>query len=375
VAGIDAGTNLGGTTIDMSHPANANGTVTTASIRWSATGTCNGSVALKVVRLNVVTGVFNVVADRGPFTVASGANKLSLTPPVDVQAGDLVATVVQQGSCGGVAATHERYGEFSLLASGDFASGRTLTSFTMNRETRPLVQLTGSDTVLAGVVPAVGALAGGFGSFFRTGMQFANPSNATSFLRVVFHPMFAAAQPSDPSRTFNVPPFTTSTHPDIVSEMGLSGQGSMDIVVTSGPPPVVTARVFNDSGDAGTSGFYEDMVAPNDFLHPGDSASFTLPGDPANFRVNAGVRTLGAAQLSVGYFDPSSGAPIGQTIFKSYVANYYEQVPLSAFINGQQAVPGGLLVIRIITGDAVVYFSTTDNRTNDTSAAILRPQT
>jgi hypothetical protein len=374
VAGIDAGLSFGATAIDMTHPANANGQVTTASIRMSANSTCSGSVKLKVVRLDVASGVFTVLADRGPFTVVAGANHLTLTPPVDVQAGDLVATVVQPGSCDSVSATHAGYGDFSLISGGDFASGRTLTGFTVNREIRPLVQLTGTDTLLAGVIPAIGALQGGFGAFFRTSVQFANPANSTSFIQVVFHAAGVSAQPNDPVRTFSLAPFTTSTHPDLISEMGLSGLGSMDVIVTSGPPPVVTARVFNDNGSAGTAGFYEDLVAPRDFMHPGDGASFTLPGDPANFRVNVGVRTLGATQLTVGYFEPSGGTPIGGTIFKSYAANYYEQVPLSSLLNGQQAIPGGLIIVRIVTGDAVVYFSTTDNRTNDTSATILRPQ-
>ena len=49
-------------------------------------------------------------------------------------------------------------------------------------------------------------------------------------------------------------------------------------------------------------------------------------------------------------------------------------MPLSSFLNDQPLLPGGVLVIRMISGDAIVYASTTDNRTNDTSATILKPQ-
>ena len=122
--------------------------------------------------------------------------------------------------------------------------------------------------------------------------------------------------------------------------MGLSGLGSMDVTTTSGPPPVVTARVYTDNGpDAGTFGFYEDLIAPGDALHGGDAASFTLPGDTANFRVNVGVRTLGAgAQISVNYYEPSGGAIQGQTQFKSYAANYFEQVGISAFVSNNNII-------------------------------------
>ncbi len=373
-AGIDVGTYAGSATIDMSHPANASGQVTTAFVRGTATSTCPGSIKLKVVRLDLGNGVFNVVADRGPFTVVPGGNRLTLSPPIDVQAGDYVATVVQPTSCVAVAAAHQRLGGFSLVSGGDFTSGRTLTSFVMNRDVRPIVQLTSSDTLLAGVIPAVGATPGGFGSFFRTSVQFANPTNTPSSIRVVFHPNLVAAQPNDPSRNFLLAPFTTQSHPDLITEMGISGIGSMDVIATDGPPPVVTARVFDDKGEAGTNGFYEDLVAPPDALRAAESATFTLPADLDHFRVNAGVRTLSSTTLTVSYYEPNGGTPVGGTLFKTYAANYFEQIPLSSFLNDQQLIAGALLVVRVVTGDAVVYFSTTDNRTNDTSATILRSQ-
>ena len=102
--------------------------------------------------------------------------------------------------------------------------------------------------------------------------------------------------------------------------------------------------------------------------------NFTLPGDTTNFRVNIGVRTLGITQFSVNYYEGNGGAQQGGTIFKSYATNYFEQVPLSSFLNDQPLLPGGVLVIRMISGDAIIYASTTDNRTNDTSATILKPQ-
>ena len=181
VAGIEANSSLGATTIDMSHPASASGQVTTAWIRWTGPTTCTTSMQLKVLRLDVVNGNFTVVGDR-PLTVSAGANKVLLGIPINVQAGDLIATVAD-GTCGAVAATRARYGDFSLVTSGDIVTGRDLTSFNLNRETRPLVQLTNSDPLLAGVIPAVGSAPGGFGSFFRTALQLTNPTGITSNVR------------------------------------------------------------------------------------------------------------------------------------------------------------------------------------------------
>ena len=85
-----------------------------------------------------------------------------------------------------------------------------------------LAQLTSDTSLLAGVIPAAGAVAGNFGSFFRTSMQLANPTASIAQGRIVFHP-FGVAGANDPFRTFSLQPFTTATHPDIVTEMGLSG--------------------------------------------------------------------------------------------------------------------------------------------------------
>src|SRR3954465_10732799 len=92
VAGVEASSSLGATTVDMTHPATASGQVTTAWIRWTGPTTCTASMHVKVLRLDVVNGVFTVVGDR-PLTVVNGTNKLALNPPISVQAGDLVATV------------------------------------------------------------------------------------------------------------------------------------------------------------------------------------------------------------------------------------------------------------------------------------------
>ena len=74
-----------------------------------------------------------------PSTAVGVVEKIHTNKGGKVNTGDLIATVAD-GTCGSVAATRARYGDFSLVTSGDIVSGRTITSFNMNRDTRPLVQ-------------------------------------------------------------------------------------------------------------------------------------------------------------------------------------------------------------------------------------------
>src|SRR6185436_5416549 len=74
--------------IDASHPATGSGSLTTATVRWEsapASG-CANAFKLKFVR-PTLGGTFTVIAERGPFNVASGFVTNALTPPVDVVAG------------------------------------------------------------------------------------------------------------------------------------------------------------------------------------------------------------------------------------------------------------------------------------------------
>ena len=64
--------------------------------------------------------------------------------------------------------------------------------------------------------------------------------------------------------------------------MGTSGLGSADIITTLGTGsnlPVISARVFNDAGAAGTTGFGLNALNPVDGIQPGRRAVLTIPQD------------------------------------------------------------------------------------------------
>jgi hypothetical protein len=187
---------------------------------------------------------------------------------------------------------------------------------------------------------------------------------------LVFHPAARSAEPGDPMRNFLLVDEESQTFTDLVATMGQTGLGSFD-VLTTGFTPVITTRVYNDAGTAGTSGFTEEVVTPYEAIKSGAYANFTIPADLTNYRLNVGIRTLDeSTTFAVTVFD-AKGEPVGNTTERTLPANYFEQIPLSAFVAGVTPPAGGLARIHVTTGSAVFYAATTDNRTNDGSLKML----
>jgi len=86
------------TFVDLAHPANRDGNLTTASMVWSSfvpsPASCTAAFKIKILRRD--TGLFFVVAERGPFAAQAGFATVTLSPPIPVLAGDLLAVVQLQ---------------------------------------------------------------------------------------------------------------------------------------------------------------------------------------------------------------------------------------------------------------------------------------
>ncbi len=356
------------TFVDLSHPATANGTLSTASVRWA--GGCANAFKLKFLRLSGGLSSYTVTADRGPFSVSAiGITTVALTPAVTVQKGDLLA-VTQIGPlnpCGGMMLS-----DADPTTAAMFFNLEIPNSGTLNGTFEPGVWLNArasADTnILEGVIAAAGSLQGGFGSFFRTGLQLANRDYKTMTGKLVFHPAGHAAAPSDPSLSYSIEPGVTTSFNDVIESMGQSGLGSLDLVSTSGSRPLVIVRVFNDSGTAGTAGFTEPLVFREQAIGLNQSVVIVMPSDLTNFRMNIGIRTLEAGATIEAYASSAAGATIVPSFTKPpYPANYFEQPSLSQFLNGATPVANGIVTVTVRSGSAIVYASTTDNRTNDSS--------
>lgn len=352
------------TMIDLSHPATANGTVASASVLWSA-GSCTAAFKLKFLRPANASSLttFTLVAERGPFNAVLGRNQLVLIPPVDIHAGDLIA-VTSLGTfaiCGSPTVIVDS-GAAVMRLSGDVTTG-SFNGF-YSRDESLCARATDTTEVLEGVVTAAGSLAGNFGSFFRTSIQVASPGGGTSTGTLVFHPAGVAASPNDQAIPYTATSGNAISFTDIVQQMGKSGLGTIDVISNNGFPPIVTARIYNDTLN-GTSGFTEEMITPRDALHFADTGVLLTPPDLTKFRVNIGVRTFSSpATINVQYgFRSQSNMDFPANTFRQYsLAEFGDATPLA---NEQ-------IILSVISGDAIVYLSTTDNQTNDSSVQFAR---
>ena len=357
------------TLIDLSHPAAVDGTLNYASIYWSGTTTgCTGAFKIKVFRPNDPSGLttFTLVADRGPFTAQPGRNQVSLTPPISAKKGDLigVTSFVSRTSCGAPTSWLQPNAA-TMLYAGDVTNG----SFNANYRRGEALAVRATDTqeVLEGVITAAGSLAGNFGSFFRTSLQIACPFGGTCTGELVFHPAGVTASPGDQAIPYTVSGGSAASYDDVVAHMGKSGLGTLDVVSNNGFPPLVTARVYNDQGASGTSGFTEEMIRTTDALHPGDLAILLTPADLTNDRVNIGVRTLSsAATVNVQYGFRVQGN-------KDFPANEFQQFSLAGF-GDTSPVANEQIILFVLSGDVVIYESITDNKTNDSAVVFAHKQ-
>jgi hypothetical protein len=373
------GSSLGPSTlIDLTQPASSAGSLTSATVRWIGTATpCANAFKIKILRASVSgqLGTYTVVAERGPFSTPNFVSDttVTLSPPIAVQAGDLLAVTQMNptsGTCGFVGISRSDSTHSGIRMTGEVQSA-TPAIGNINPGIQINARASGDLPVLVGVVPAVGSLQGGFGSFFRTSIQIASggiTSQAVSG-RLVFHPSGHPGSASDPGVGFLLQARDTVEFDDIGSTLHISGLGTLDILST-GVLPLVTVRVFNDNGAAGTQGFVEPVVRPRDAALTNAQVFLSQPHDPTNFRMNIGVRTLdlGATLLVINI--AKDGQSAGTVATKTYPANYFEQVGLQQFLDNLPPSPDGLLAINVTAGSAVIYGSTTDNRTNDSAVTI-----
>ena len=368
----------GDTLVDFGHPATSAGVVTTATVFWYTAKTpaaCASAFKIKILRPTPSNGsTYSVVADRGPFDApATGYITVPLSPAVTIQLGDLIAVTHLKtfATCGSVmydaAGSADRVMTLAGEGSGTFNG-------TLSPRRALLARASATSKVFEGVLAAAGSVAGANGASFRTSLQLTNMGLVPISGTLVFHPAGTAALPSDPSLDYTVGSAATVSYPDLPAQLGASGLGSVDIISNASGAPTAVARIFNDLGTGGTSGFTEELISVDRALHVGDSVTIAHPADTANYRMNIGVRTFGdAVTLSVVNYLP--GGSLNASSTRDYVANFFEQVPLSTFIGTGQVLPNGSVLITVTKGTAVVYASTTDNRTNDSSIRFaLRPE-
>lgn len=356
------------TFVNLADFATANGVVNKATVQWS--GTCTGAFKIVFLRNNLnTTSSFTVVATRGPFNAVAGRNDVTLTPPVTVNQFDVIGVVQLQpiAACGSVMFRSDDFAGmgYRLITTSDMSISGTLGP-NVNLVSGTVLGLIAynSDPLLVRVLPAAGAVQG-VTAFFRTAVQLFNSTSTTITGRLVFHKAGQSAAAGDPSLAFTINPFQTVSYPDLVTSMGTSGLGSLDIVTDGGAVPIIHARVFSDGGTFGTSGFTEEAVAPTDTLYLFNRGFLVTPTDPVNFRMNVGVRTLDAgATLTIRTYN-AAGLQLSTRTGVAFAPNYFEQFTAQQFAGTATIPAGGVIRINVTAGSAIVYGTITDNRTSD----------
>src|SRR6266480_453968 len=147
------------TDISLDNPATGNGTISTVKFGWNAT--CSGAAKIKFFRRSGNT--FTMTAERGPFdTTGAGTgnnNTVTLSPPVTVQTGDLIA-IARITNCSNPVGAFGTSGSFIGFPSDVTGS---VNGSTGSVATYPLALFgTGATTneTVAAILPVVGSLAG-----------------------------------------------------------------------------------------------------------------------------------------------------------------------------------------------------------------------
>lgn len=242
-----------------------------------------------------------------------------------------------------------------------------------NYSTTVSVLLSAAPTPLSRVLAVVGSLPGNFGSFFRTAMQLYNPHAEGISGKLVFHTAGANGSAGDPSMPYSIAAGRTLAFGDLLPAMGLTaGLGSVDLIADgSAPLPVALARVFNDGGAAGTTGFAEEALSADDALQAGATGVLLAPPDVQRFRLNIGVRTLEQGATLVITVRDKEGLVV-KTRTRDYGPVFFEQVGSSNLLEGYALTGGETLTFAVTSGGAFVYGSTIDNTTNDPSVQFAR---
>ncbi|HEY6065007.1 MAG TPA: hypothetical protein VIY96_02560 [Thermoanaerobaculia bacterium] len=364
------------TAIDLANPASQAATLTAAAFSWSV-GPCPAVAKIKFFR-PAPNGTFILLTERGPFDVTSTTQFVFLSPPVAVQPGDYIG-ITRLSACGSLVGQSPGAAQGFVALAGDISSlapgqGTHIPNATLSVQATGNVTTTPPSGDPAAVIPVVGSTPGALGTaFFRTTLQLHNPRTGTISGHLVYHPQGSIGSSSDPSVFYSLTPGETRSIADFLPSIGLTGLGSLDVVPDDSLPlPLIIARVYNDAGSLGTTGFTEEAVLSGDALGVGARGILVAPPDAALYRYNIGVRTLGAG-ASLLITVRNSGGVVTRSLARTYAANYFEQRDSASFLQGAPVAANDTITIQVTAGSAIVYGATIDNRTNDPSLQLARP--
>ena len=219
------------------------------------------------------------------------------------------------------------------------------------------------------VIPVVGSTAGASNANFKTELQMTNPADVDIGGWLVYHPQGQPGSTSDRNTRYSLTPHTTLSYTDVVAALGAEGLGSLDVIADGTLVPTIVARAYDDQV-SGTTGVTVPAVPAAGVLTNGQFGVLIAPLDSTRYRFNVGVRTLeSGASFQIIVYDKNGTERFSRSA--TYLANYFEQRPGAEFA-GIALQPDDTIEIDINAGSAIIYATTVDNQTNDSSLQLLR---
>ena len=212
------------------------------------------------------------------------------------------------------------------------------------------------------VVVVVGSTRGQAGANFKTELQLTNTTETRMEGWLVL-------QPSVLARRYDLAPRATLSFADVVAELGGSGLASLDVLVDRGTLPAIVARAYDDQPE-GTTGVSVPAVRADQVLSRNDVSALIVPRDLVRYRFNIGIRTLDTGATIQMTVRDAAGNERRYADF-TFPANHFTQQP-GDVLAGTPLLADDSILVKIAAGSAIVYATTVDNRTNDSSIQVLR---
>jgi hypothetical protein len=216
-------------------------------------------------------------------------------------------------------------------------------------------------TAADAIVPVVGSTHGQSNALFRTELQLTNRTGTAQG-------GFLLLRPYGLVRRYDLPAHATISFADVVADMGGSGLGSLDILADRSVLPAVVARAYDDQ-PSGTTGVGVPAVPVGAVLVRGESGTLIVPRDLTRYRFNIGVRALGSG-ATVDLILRNAAGATRQTSSRTYDVNQFEQLPGHTFL-ATDLLADDSIEVTVSAGSAIVYATTVDNMTNDSSIQVL----
>jgi len=238
-------------------------------------------------------------------------------------------------------------------------------------------------TLKKAVVPIVGSTPGANGARFKTSLRIQSAPGTHG--RIVFHPLGAIGSDNDPTIPYSFPEDANATdfieYDDIVAAMGQSGLGSLDIIPDPNGAnifPDVITRVFNDTPN-GTIGGEEALSYPVKYFAPSRGgaqfAQTLVPPMSSRFRRSIGFRTLSKIDI-VAFIVRKDGTRFSSGI-GSFPGEYTTMMSVDDFVKNFMHTTLGpddvLIVLANGEGQAIFFYTYTDNGTNDPTIVVTPP--